>query len=54
MATKRYPRDHTVLNVYGKESTEIVEEAIERAMDDGAETRYEAVERLARAYNGLL
>lgn len=46
-------KDHLVLNVYGDESVEIVEEAIEAAQRaEGADDVSEAIEMVCRAYMG--
>lgn len=46
-------RAHRVLNVYGEEATAVVDDAVEMAMEDGAENKAEAMEMMARAYVGL-
>lgn len=45
-------RDHRVLNVYGSEAVEAVENAIAAAQSDGAETESEAIQEVASAYTG--
>lgn len=48
----REERAHRVLNVYGEDSVEKVDNAIAMAMEDGASSDGEAVEYLASAYTG--
>lgn len=45
-------REHRVLNVYGSERVGAIEEAIELAMKDGAETESDAIAMVCAAYVG--
>lgn len=46
-------REHAVVNVYGEETVEIVENAIDAAKNHhGADTKAEAVEMICAAYTG--
>lgn len=45
-------RQHRVLNVYGSERAEIIEDAIQLAMEDGAESESDAIAMVCAAYCG--
>lgn len=50
MAQRR--KAHRVINVYGDEAIETVENAVEAAMQEGAADETDALRALARAYTG--